>query len=105
MYAVSRRYRFDPKFAREINDEIREYFVPMIRSAPGFVAYYWLDSGGGVGESISVFETKMGAEGSVSMAATWVKMHQLFERLGTPEVVAGEVMASGTKSDAPPRKA
>jgi len=100
MYAVSRRYRFDPAFAREIDDEIREYFVPMIRSAPGFVAYYWLNNGNGTGESLSVFETKIGAEGSVNMAATWVKMHQLFERLGTPEVIAGEVTATGTRQEA-----
>ncbi len=94
MYAVSRRYRFKPENAKQINDEIKEFFVPMIRSAPGFVAYYWLDNGNGVGESLSVFETKMQAEGSVNMAKTWVAMHQLFEMLGTPEVISGEVKAT-----------
>lgn len=93
MYAVSRRYRFQAEHAKGINDEIKEFFVPMIRSAPGFVAYYWLDNGNGVGESLSIFETKMQAEGSVTMAATWVKMHQLLEQLGTPEVISGEIKA------------
>jgi hypothetical protein len=96
MYAVSRRYRFQADHAKQINDEIKEFFVPMIRSAPGFVAYYWLDNGSGTGESLSVFETKIQAESSVTMAKTWVQMHQLFEWLGVPEVISGEVKAFGT---------
>lgn len=93
MYGVFRRYRFDPKHAEEINREDQEFFVPMIKDAPGFVAYFWIDSGDGVGESISVFQTKQEAEASVRMSATWVKMHQLYGLLGAPEVVQGEVKA------------
>jgi len=95
MYAVSRRYRFDPAFAKPIDDEIRDYFVPMIQGTTGFVAYFWLDNGDGVGESLSVFESRAGAEASVQMASRWVKMHQLFEKLGAPEVISGEVKAYG----------
>ena len=100
MYAVSRRYRFKPEHAKQIDDEIRDFFVPMIRGASGFVGYYWLDNGNGIGESISIFETRVQAESSVTMAATWVKMHQLLEMLGTPEVIAGEVKAHGVAEPA-----
>lgn len=93
MYAVSRRYRFDPQSGREINREVREYFLPMIRTRPGFVAYFWLHSGDGVGESISVFETREAAEASVEFAARWVQLHELTELLGPPEILHGEVVA------------
>ncbi len=94
MYAVSRRYRFDPAKAVEINTKIQEGFVPLMRRTPGFVAYYWFDDGHGTGESVSVFESKWGVEASVAVAAMWVKMN-LEGLLGTPEVVQGEVMAHG----------
>ncbi len=49
MHAVVRRYRFDPKSAAEIDRHVKEGFVPLIRKTPGFVAYYWVDTGGGTG--------------------------------------------------------
>ena len=93
MYAVSRRYRFNHDDAEKINREIMESFVPLLKKAPGFVAYYWLDNGSGVGESISVFQSKSGAEGSVAVAKFWVSKH-LAGLLGTPEVIQGEVKAN-----------
>ncbi len=94
MYAVSRGYHFEPSEAEKIDREIRESFVPLLRKAPGFVAYYWLDNGKGVGESISVFNSKAGAEGSVAVARFWVGKH-LAGLLGEPEVLQGEVKANG----------
>ncbi len=94
MYAVSRRYHFDPTMAEKINTTIQEGFVPLMQRTPGFVAYYWFDDGQGTGESVSVFETKWAVEASVAVAAMWVKMN-LEGLLGTPEVVQGEVMAHG----------
>jgi len=91
MYAVSRRFRFDPASARQVNDEIERFFVPMIKSTPGLVAYFWVDCGEGLAESLSVYETRLGAETSVTIAATWARTHQLFQILGVPEVVQGEV--------------
>ena len=54
MYAVVRRYDgvTDPAEAAR---RVQEGFVPLLREAPGFVAYYALDAGGGVIVSISVF--------------------------------------------------
>jgi hypothetical protein len=92
MYAVIRRYQFDPKSSEEISRHVTEGFIPLLRQTPGFVAYYWLDTVEGVGASLSVFEAKAGAEESVRLAADYVQQH-LAGLLGKPEVTQGEVKA------------
>jgi hypothetical protein len=93
MYAVIRRYQFDPKSSEEISRRIREGFIPLLRKTPGFVAYHWLDTGNGVGASMGVFEDKAGTEESVRLAAAFVQQH-LAGLLGKPEVITqGEVKA------------
>lgn len=92
MYAVIRRYRFDPSNSDEINRRIRDAFVYLLRKSPGFEAYYWLDTGAGEGASISVFETRAGAEESTRIAARFVEKH-LANMLGEPERIEGEVHA------------
>ena len=72
MYAVSQRYQFDPKASGEISRHLQEGLVRVLNEAPGFVAYYWLDTGEGVGSSLSVFEDKAGAEWSVRLTAAFV---------------------------------
>src|SRR5690242_6805060 len=62
MYAVVRRYTFDPKNAAEVNESVKEAFVPLLKEMPGFVAYYWLETGTGAGASLTVFENEAGAQ-------------------------------------------
>ena len=59
MYAVVRRYDGvrDPA---EAGRRVQEGFVPLIREVPGFVAYYWVNAGGGVMYSTSVFQDQAG---------------------------------------------
>ena len=64
MYAVVRRYRFDPNNSEEINRRVRDAFVHLLRKTPGFEAYYWLDTGEGEGASLRVFRDKAGVEES-----------------------------------------
>ena len=66
MFAVIRHYHFDPKDGAEIDRQIHEEFVPIVKSAKGFVRYYWLDTGDGEGASVSVFKDKAGADESES---------------------------------------
>jgi hypothetical protein len=94
MYAVIRRYSFDPTNAVEIGRHVRQGFVPLIKGVPGFMGYYWIDSGSGTGISVSVFADKSGAEESVHAAAEYVKKY-LTPLLGQPEVIVGRVMAHG----------
>jgi hypothetical protein len=92
MYAVIRRYKFDPKSSEEINRQVNEGFVPLIRKTPGFRAYYWLDSGEGEGASLSVFDSQAGADESVRIAADFIQKN-LISLLGKPEITKGEVKA------------
>jgi hypothetical protein len=90
MYAVTHRYHFDPKASEEINRYIQEGMVRLIQKVPGFVAYYWLDTGEGVGVSLSVFEDKARSEEADRLAANYVQKY-LAALLGKPSITQGEV--------------
>jgi hypothetical protein len=96
MYAAMRRYEgvTDPS---EAGRRVDEGFVPIVSSVPGFVAYYWVDAGGGVMVSTGVFENPAGAEESSRRAADWVK-DNLASLLPTPPLTTtGEVVAHHVK--------
>ena len=58
MYATIRRYK--AKSSQDLIRKVNEGFIPTISKAPGFIAFYAIDSGTGELASISVFETKAG---------------------------------------------
>jgi hypothetical protein len=91
MYASIRRYKTES--AAEITRLVSEDFVPRIKKLPGFVAYYGIDTGEGVWASVSVFETKAGAEESNGLAAAFVKENNMTKMLSSAEITAGEVIA------------
>jgi heme-degrading monooxygenase HmoA len=93
MYAVIRRYQFDQSASEEVDRNLREHFVPLLKEMPGFVTYYWLNSGEGAGASLSVFESKEGAEESVRAAANFVQQHLSGLTVSKPEIFEGEVQA------------
>ncbi|MFI1286805.1 hypothetical protein ACH4U5_39710 [Streptomyces sp. NPDC020858] len=66
-----------------------------MRQVPGFVAYYWVDAGDGVMVSTSVFQDRAGAEESVSRAKDFVRENLASLLPNPPQVMAGEVVASG----------
>jgi hypothetical protein len=94
MYATIRRYEgvTDPA---EAGRRVSEGFVPLLKELQGFVAYYWVDAGGGVMTSLSVFEDQSGAEASIERAADWVRENTAELFPNPPEVTTGEVVASG----------
>lgn len=75
MHGVIRRYQIDPANVDEVVRRASEGFVPLIVKAPGLVSYSITDAGGGTALTLSVFETKEQAEGSVKLAADWVREH------------------------------
>jgi quinol monooxygenase YgiN len=93
MFAVIRHYHFDPKDGPEIDRRIREEFVPIVKSAKGFVRYYWLDTGDGEGASLSVYKDKAGADESVRLAADYVKEHLSKLLTQKPEIIQGPIKA------------
>ena len=93
MFAVIRHHHFNPKDGAEIDRQIREEFVPIVKNANGFVRYYWLDTGNGEGASVSVFEDKTGADESVRLAADYVKEHLSKFLTQKPEIIEGPIKA------------
>jgi hypothetical protein len=96
MYATVRRYEgvTNPS---EAGRRVSEGFVPLISQIPGFVAYYWVDAGGSVMISTSVFQDKAGAEESNRRAADWVRQNLAPLVPNPPQVTAGEVVAHKAK--------
>jgi quinol monooxygenase YgiN len=93
MFAVIRHYHFDKKDSAEIDQLIQNQFVPIIRKAPGFVRYYWLDTGAGEGASFGVFKDKAGADESVRLAADFVRTKMAALLRQKPEVIEGPIKA------------
>ncbi|WP_328908896.1 hypothetical protein OG230_04915 [Streptomyces sp. NBC_00234] len=79
----------------EAGHRVDEGFVPLLRRVPGFVAYYWVDAGGGVMVSTSVFEDQSGAEESIERAADFVRDNLASLLPNRPQVTAGMVVAAG----------
>ncbi len=96
MYASIRRYRTSPGGAAELARRVNQGFVPIISTAPGFVAYYVVDAGNDVVASVSVFQDQAGAEESNRMAADWVKENIASLVSGSPEITAGTVTVQKT---------
>ncbi|WP_327127491.1 hypothetical protein [Streptomyces sp. NBC_01727] len=92
MYAVVRRYEgvTDPA---EAGRQVNEGFLPLLRQVQGFVAYYWVDTGGGVMVSMSVFQDPSGAEESTDRAGEFVRDRLASLLPNPPQVTAGEVVA------------
>jgi hypothetical protein len=102
MYATVRRYEGVTDSA-EVGRRVAEGFVPLLREVPGFVAYHFVDAGGGVMVSTSVFEDLEATEGifedregvaeSNRRAAEWVRENLAPLLPNAPQITAGEVVA------------
>ena len=72
---------------------VTEGFVPIIRDAPGFVAFYVVDGGNGSLASVSIFTDQAGADASNQMAAGYIA-ENLASRLTLQDVVAGSIVVA-----------
>ena len=91
MYASVRRFEgvTDPREAQRL---VQEGFLPLVSDIPGFVAYYWVDGGGGTWVSMSVFENRAGAEESNRRSAAFVRERMTKVLPNAPQITAGEVV-------------
>jgi hypothetical protein len=97
MHATIRRYDGVTN-PREAGKRVNEGFVPMISQLPGFVAYYWVDAGGGVMISTSVFQDQATAQESNRKAEDWVRQNNMASVMpNPPQISAGEVVAHKAK--------
>ena len=81
----------------ELTQKVEEDFVPIVSGAPGFVAYYLVDAGGGGVASVSIFESQAGADESNRRAADWVKGSIASLIPAPPEITAGQVTVHKAK--------
>jgi hypothetical protein len=96
MHAVVRKYTASPDVVTEARPKL-QHLEQTMRGTPGFVAYYFLETGDGVA-TITITEDEVGTTESMSRAANWVQQN-LDSRasLGAPEVTTGEVLLSTTR--------
>jgi len=64
----------------------------LLRESRGFISYYVLDGGEGVGVAVMIFEDRESANAANDKVLEFVKasLHDL--ELGDPEIIAGEVL-------------
>jgi hypothetical protein len=91
MFAAIRTYGITD--TDELSELVKDGFLPIVESVPGFVAYYVVDAGNGVASSITICEDKTGADESTSREAAWVEEHALDFIESGPAVVTGAVLA------------
>lgn len=96
MYATVRRYD-GVTDVREAIRRVNEGFIQIVSEIPGFVAYYWVDAGGGVMISTSVFQDRASAEQSNARASDYVRENLAAVLPNRPQITAGEVVAQSAK--------
>jgi len=91
MFATIRRYKGFPQDKMdEIVKRVTDGFVPIISASEGFINFRFIDSGGGIVTTISVFET-MEASVTSNKAADWVKENLAEYNPSSPQITTGEV--------------
>ena len=98
MHAAVRIYQVDPGSVGEFKRLVNETFLPIIKEAPGFRAYYALDAGGGRIASVSVFDDRAGAEEATRRASENIRKNMASLAPNPPEVLEGEVFATEAAS-------
>ena len=95
MHATIRQYEgvADPA---ELNKQVTETFLPIMKAIPGFIGYYFVDVGdqGGRMVSVSLYENEEGTAESNRRAAEWVQAHPGLVPPAT-SAEAGQVVVGG----------
>jgi hypothetical protein len=77
----------------EISELVKDGFLPIVESVPGFVAFYLVDAGEGLATSITICDDKSSIDESTSRAAEWVQERALDLIESGPAFVTGAVSA------------
>jgi hypothetical protein len=76
-----------------MSELVKDGFLPIVESVPGFVAFYLVDAGDGLAMSITICDDKGSIDESASRAAEWVQERALDLIESGPAVVTGTVTA------------
>jgi len=77
----------------DLSELVKEQFLPIVESVPGFVAFYVVDPGDGLATTITICDDKPGADEATSRTAEWVQERALDLIESGPAVVTGAVTA------------
>src|SRR5438270_12907317 len=66
----------------------------ILRQSRGFISYYVLDGGEGVGVAVMIFEDRESANAANEKVLEFVQASLLDLNLGDPEIIAGEVLVN-----------
>jgi len=88
-FAIIRRFSMTPEQVATSTQRVREGLLPILRSAPGFVAYSAIDAGDGVVVSTAAFESRETAEATQARAMAWAE--QAMTDIPDPEVMRGDI--------------
>jgi hypothetical protein len=94
MYATVRKYANQPGLAEKFTAR-RKDIEDIIRTTPGFVAYYMLSTPDGAA-TVTVCENQSGAEESNRIAADWISKNMANVVTKGPEITAGQVVITTT---------
>jgi len=93
MYIVTRRVEGLRSIA-EATQRAEAGLVPLLEQATGFKGYHIVDAGGGVGLSVTMFDSRENAERVRDQAMAWIKANMADLWQGEPLITAGEVVFS-----------
>jgi hypothetical protein len=99
MYAIIRRYTFkggtvDRKTMDDLKRRTEAEFAPQLQDIPGFHGYHLVNVNDSELVTLGLFEDRAGLGESTRRAAEFVKKLPISDRIGTPEVMEGEVLVS-----------
>lgn len=95
MYISVRRYK-NVVSVSEVCSKVAVSFVPLLRKAPGFIAYYAVDGGEGTMVTISMFSTEQMALESNETALEWMRENVADLQPEAPEITAGKAQIEAT---------
>jgi heme-degrading monooxygenase HmoA len=99
MYVMIRRYRLAGS-GQELLRRIKEEFVPIVTSMPGFKTYHVVDCGGRETMSIGFWETKADARRSTEEAQKWISRSALGLIPFPPDKLEGDTVLDLTDQSA-----
>jgi len=68
----------------------------LLKQSPGFRGYYVFDAGGGVGGSVTLFDSKEAAVAANEKALAWIRASLIDVIDGEPEITMGEILVTVT---------
>ena len=100
MYASVRHYKMGAGSIDSLMHRVDEEFAPAISRESGFVAYFALETGDAMVETVSIFRDKAAADASNELASDYVRENLGEFALTRTEVSGGEVFVSRVAAEA-----